>query len=103
VYNDKTACLIEAKSYLRPGDVLIFHRKVRFAEGKLGRPVTHQSQLKPHVGGFSLLPLKGNGGKLAPVCHCEERERRSNLYRKQGLLRGVYPERSRRARNDIPA
>jgi hypothetical protein len=61
VYNDKTACLIEAKSYLKPSDVLIFHRKVRFAEGKLGRPVTHQSQLKPHVGGFALLPLDGGG------------------------------------------
>ncbi|MBI3801742.1 MAG: DUF3782 domain-containing protein [Deltaproteobacteria bacterium] len=40
VHNDKTACLVEAKSYLKPGDVLMFHRKVRFAERKLGRPVT---------------------------------------------------------------
>jgi hypothetical protein len=30
--------------------------------------------------------------KLGNGRHCEERERRSNLLRKQRLLRGVYPE-----------
>jgi Uncharacterized conserved protein containing a coiled-coil domain len=39
-HNDKTACLVEAKSYLKPNDVLMFRRKVQFAEGKLGRSVT---------------------------------------------------------------
>ena len=40
VHNDKTACLVEATSYLKPNDVLMFRRKVQFAEGKLGKPVT---------------------------------------------------------------
>src|SRR5262249_44585831 len=38
--------------------------------------------------------LEGNAVKLGNVCHCEERERRSNIQRKQGLLRC--------ARNDPP-
>jgi len=33
------AYLVEVKSHLRPGDVLMFYRKVQFAEGQLGRPV----------------------------------------------------------------
>jgi hypothetical protein len=32
--------LVEVKSHLTPSDVLIFCRKVKFAEGKLGRQVT---------------------------------------------------------------
>jgi hypothetical protein len=40
VHNDHTACLVEAKSYLKPNDVLMFRRQVQFAEGKLGRSVT---------------------------------------------------------------
>jgi hypothetical protein len=34
-----TAYLVEVKSYLKVDDVLKFHQKVKFAEGKLGRPV----------------------------------------------------------------
>lgn len=34
-----TAYLVEVKSHLKANDVLTFHRKVRFAEGKPGRPV----------------------------------------------------------------
>jgi hypothetical protein len=30
--------------------------------------------------------------KLRNDCHCEERQRRSNLAEQQRLLRGVYPE-----------
>jgi hypothetical protein len=33
------AYLVEVKSYLKPGDVLIFHKKVQFAQEKLGREV----------------------------------------------------------------
>ena len=55
---------------------------------------------KSTKGSFSLpltltLSPKGNAVKLGNVCHCEERERRSNLQRTQGLLRC--------ARNDTPA
>jgi hypothetical protein len=35
-----TAYLVEVKSHLKTNDVLMFHRQVRFAEGKLGRQVT---------------------------------------------------------------
>jgi hypothetical protein len=34
------AYLVEVKSHLKANDVLMFHRKVSFAEGKLGRQVT---------------------------------------------------------------
>lgn len=40
VHNGKAAYLVEAKSYLKPGDVWMFQRKVKFAESKLGRPIT---------------------------------------------------------------
>ena len=35
-----TAYLVEVKSHLKPNDVLMFRRKVQFAEGRLGRQVT---------------------------------------------------------------
>jgi hypothetical protein len=38
--HNSAAYLVEVKSHLKTHDVLIFHRKVRFAEGKLGRQVT---------------------------------------------------------------
>jgi hypothetical protein len=38
-HNGRAAYLVEGKSYLKPTDVLIFHKKVKFAEGKLGRPI----------------------------------------------------------------
>jgi len=34
-----TAYLVEVKSHVKPGDVLMFHRKAGFAEARLGRPV----------------------------------------------------------------
>jgi hypothetical protein len=34
--HNSAAYLVEVKSHLKTHDVLIFHRKVRFAEGKLG-------------------------------------------------------------------
>jgi hypothetical protein len=34
-----TAYLVEVKSHVKPGDVLMFHRKAAFAEARLGRPV----------------------------------------------------------------
>ena len=34
-----TAYLVEVKSHLKPNDVLMFRRKVQFAEGRLGRQV----------------------------------------------------------------
>lgn len=37
--HDGTAYLVEVKSYLKVDDVLKFYQKVKFAEGKLGRPV----------------------------------------------------------------
>jgi hypothetical protein len=40
VHNHKTACLVEAKSHLKPDDVFMFRRKVQFAEKKLDRTVT---------------------------------------------------------------
>jgi predicted RecB family endonuclease len=33
------AYLVEVKAYLKAMDVLAFYRKVKFAEGKLGRPL----------------------------------------------------------------
>jgi hypothetical protein len=38
--HNSAAYLVEVKSHLKTHDVLIFHWKVRFAEGKLGRQVT---------------------------------------------------------------
>jgi hypothetical protein len=35
-----TAYLVEVKSHLKVSDVLMFHRKVRFAESRLGRSIT---------------------------------------------------------------
>ncbi|MGH7965609.1 MAG: DUF3782 domain-containing protein [Candidatus Binatia bacterium] len=40
VHNGKAAYLVEAKSYLKPADVWMFQRKVKFAESKLARPIT---------------------------------------------------------------
>ena len=38
--HNSAAYLVEVKSHLKANDVLMFHRKVRFAEGKLRRQVT---------------------------------------------------------------
>lgn len=37
--SDGTAYVVEVKSYLKPDDVLTFHRKAAFATRQLGRPL----------------------------------------------------------------